>query len=26
VTTASAMGPELRTRLQAAGITFTVLD
>ncbi len=26
VTTASAMGPALRTRLQAAGITFTVLD
>ena len=25
VTTASAMGPALRTRLQAAGITFTVL-
>ena len=26
VTTASARGPALRTRLQAAGITFTVLD
>ena len=26
VTTASAMGPALRTRLHAAGITFTVLD
>ena len=26
VTTASAMGPALRTRLQAAGISFTVLD
>jgi short subunit dehydrogenase-like uncharacterized protein len=26
VTTASAMGPALRTRLQAAGITFTVLE
>ena len=26
VTTASALGPALRTRLQAAGITFTVLD
>jgi short subunit dehydrogenase-like uncharacterized protein len=26
VTTASAMGPALRTRLQAAGITFTVID
>ena len=26
VTTASALGPALRTRLQAAGISFTVLD
>ena len=26
VTTASAMGPALRSRLQAAGITFSVLD
>ena len=26
VTTASAVGPALRTRLQVAGITFTVLD
>jgi len=26
VTTASALGPALRTRLQSAGITFTVLD
>jgi short subunit dehydrogenase-like uncharacterized protein len=26
VTTASAMGPALRTRLQAAGISFSVLD
>jgi short subunit dehydrogenase-like uncharacterized protein len=26
VTTASALGPALRTRLQAAGMTFTVLD
>ena len=26
VTTASALGPALRTRLQAAGITFTVLE
>ena len=26
VTTASAMGPALRSRLEAAGITFTVLD
>ena len=26
VTTASALGPVLRTRLEAAGITFTVLD
>jgi short subunit dehydrogenase-like uncharacterized protein len=25
VTTASAMGPALRSRLQAAGITFSVL-
>jgi saccharopine dehydrogenase (NAD+, L-glutamate forming) len=26
VTTASALGPALRTRLQAAGISFTVLE
>ena len=26
VTTASAMGPALRTRLQANGMTFSVLD
>jgi len=26
VTTAAALGPALRTRLEAAGITFRVLD